>query len=288
MYHPSVSNVADDRQQRESLWRRLVRKYRLSVLHEDTLAESWHIRLSLLGSVTILTLMFLLTVGLLSVLIIYTPIRNILPGYSEDVRQHLVETSARLDSLQTTMEVQQHYLDVLKGVMAGEVSTDTVQPLDSLEAVMREQLLEAKNEATEEFIAQYEAKEKSSFQLFDIQETTPVYTFFRPAHGVIQQTYDPQNGRWGVTLRTPDNENVTAVLAGVVVHIDYEIDNTFTIIVQHTTYLSVYRHVKRVLKRVGDAVKAGESIALTDNRMPLYFELWQNGQSINPEEVIAF
>ncbi|MBQ7191676.1 MAG: M23 family metallopeptidase [Paludibacteraceae bacterium] len=277
-----------EQKKQESWWHRITRKYRLSVMHEDTLSESWHVRLSWISVFTAFTLMFLLTVALLSVLIIYTPIRQILPGYSEDLRQGLVENTARVDSLQTTMEVQQRYLDVLKGVMSGEVSTDTVQPLDSLEAVMREQLLEAKNEATEEFLAQYENKERSSLQLFDIQETTPVYTFFRPAHGVILQGYDPQNSVYGISLRTADNENLTAVLAGVVVHIDYEIDNSYTIILQHATYLSVYRHAQRVLKHVGESVKAGESIAIAQAEPIFYFELWQNGHSINPEEVIAF
>ena len=278
----------EEKHRKESLWRRITRKYRLSVLHEDTWAESWHVRLNWISVLFFFTVMFLLTVGLLSALIIYTPVRQVLPGYSEDIRQQLVETTARIDSLQTTMDVQQHYLDVLKSVMTGEVSTDTLQPLDSMEVVLREQLLVAKREATEEFMAQYEEKERSSLHLFDIQETTPVYTFFRPAHGVILQPYNPQDGQYGISLQTPENENITSVLAGVVVHIDYEIDNTYTIIVQHTLYLSVYRHTQRVFKRVGEAVKAGESLALADSGKPLYFELWQNGSSINPEEVIAF
>ena len=52
-------------------------------------------------------------------------------------------------------------------------------------------------------------------------------------------------------------------------------------------YLSVYRNVLKPLKLVGDLVKAGESIAIMgeDN---LWFELWQDGKSINPEQVIAF
>ena len=278
--------MADNK--KDTFWARISRKYRLSVLHEDTLAESWHVRLSWLGAVTIVTLMFLLSVGLLSLLIVYTPIRNILPGYSEDLRRTLVENSARVDSLNTEMQLQQQYLDMLKLVMAGEVATDTVQPLDSMEVVMREKLLEAKNEATEEFMAQYEAKEKNNFQLFDIQQTAPVYTLFRPASGVVVQSIDPQNGVFGITLRTPENANVTSVLAGVLVYVNYEIDNTYTLIVQHTAYLSVYRHAGHVLRKVGDAVKAGESIALVSDDQQLVFELWQNGKNINPEEVIAF
>ena len=275
-------------EKKDSFWKRISRKYRLSVLHEDTLAESWHVRLSWLGALTITTLMFLLTVGLLSALIIYTPIRHILPGYSEDLRQQLVSATERMDSLQNEMALQHNYLDLIKLIMSGEVATDTIQPLDSIEVVMREQLLEAKNEATQEFMAQYEEKEKNSFQLFDIQQNTPVYTLFRPASGVVVRHYNPQSGDFGIDIKTPDNENITAVLAGVVVYVNYEIDNTYTLMLQHSSYISVYRHAGRVMKKTGDAVKAGESIALASKEFPLSFELWQNGKNINPEEVIVF
>ena len=54
----------------------------------------------------------------------------------------------------------------------------------------------------------------------------------------------------------------------------------------HGKYLAKV-DVTKVLKRVGDVVQAGESIAIVGN-MPLWFELWQDGKAINPEEVIAF
>lgn len=125
----------------------------------------------------VIALLFLLSLVLFSLVILYTPIRNYLPGYSENIRQQLVEESARVDSLGTSLELQRQYLNVIKQVMAGEVQSDTVQSLDSMQIIMREQLLEAKSEATAEFIAQYEAKEKDYLQLFDIANTTPTVSF---------------------------------------------------------------------------------------------------------------
>lgn len=270
-----------------SLWRRLRNRHRISVLDEATLVERWHIHLSGWGGIVVIALLFLLSLVLFSLVILYTPIRNYLPGYSENIRQQLVEESARVDSLGTSLELQRQYLNVIKQVMAGEVQSDTVQSLDSMQIIMREQLLEAKSEATAEFIAQYEAKEKDYLQLFDIANTTPTVSFFRPAHGVIIQSYAPKEQQYGVVLKTPEKENVTAVLAGRVVYLNYEIGNTYTIMLQHDNYLSIYRNTLKSLKNVGDAVAAGESIALVADQL-LWFEIWQNGQSINPEEIIAF
>ena len=277
----------ENQSNKESLRQRLRVKYRVSVLDELTLSERWHFRLNGWGAIVWIAILFLLALALFSLLILYTPIRNYLPGYSENIRQQLMVESARLDSMGTSLELQRQYLNVIKQVVAGEVESDTVQSLDSMQIIMREQLLEAKSEATAEFIAQYEAKEKDYLQLFDVANTTPVLSFFRPARGVVLQSFSAKEHRYEVTIQTAKRDNVTAILAGAVVYTHYELDNTYTIMLQHDSYLSIYRGVSKLLKRVGESVQAGESIALLEDK-PLYFQLWQNGQPINPEEVIAF
>lgn len=273
---------------KDSFWRRLLYKYRLSIMNEDTFMETWHTRLSRLSVFVLLTALFFVTLGIYSLLIFYTPIRNVLPGYSESIRQRLVEETLRVDSLSTTLSVQTQYLSVIRDIMAGEVKSDTVQSLDSLQIVQREQLLQAKSEATEEFMAQYEAKEKDNLQLFDVQQVTPVVTFFRPAHGVIVESYLPENKQFGVVIQTPKDENATAVLPGTVLVVEYQINNTYMMVLQHRDYISIYRNLADPIKRPGDVVKEGESIALTSDNCPLQFELWRRGETINPEEVIVF
>jgi biotin carboxyl carrier protein len=269
------------------IWERFGEKYRISVFDEKTLTEYLHVRLNGWIVVIVLAVMFLFTIGLFSLMILYTPMKNYLPGYSEDIRQGLIKESARIDSLGTSLQLQRQYLDVIKQVVAGEVHTDTMQTLDSMQIIMREELLDAKSQVTEDFIAQFEAKEKDNMQLFNIATTVPVLSFFRPAHGVIVQSFSEQDKQYGVAVKTLNNENVTSVLTGTIVYINYEIGNTYSVMIQHDSYLSVYRGVEKVLKQVGQVVKAGESIAIMGEKQ-LWFELWQNGKPINPEEVIAF
>ena len=78
-------------------------KYRLAMLDDLTLREVFHFRVSLLGAISIITITILSLIVLLSVLIVYTPLRNVLPGYSASLRQQLVQESARVDSLQTSL-----------------------------------------------------------------------------------------------------------------------------------------------------------------------------------------
>lgn len=277
--------MSDEKNRKRAQWLR--NKYRFSVLEETTLTEHFHVRLSGWSALITVAILFVLTLAIFSLVILFTPVRHYLPGYSEDIRQQLIEETARVDSLSMSLELQRQYLDVVKQVVAGEVHSDTVQSLDSMQIIMREELLEAKNEATEEFIAQYESKERDIMQLFDISNTAPVISFFRPANGSILQPFSDKEQRYGVAIQTPHNENVTAVLAGTVVHVNYEIDNTYSVVVQHTSYISIYRSLAKVMAHVGDYVQAGESLAITSDQ-PLWFELWHNGQALNPEKVIAF
>lgn len=84
------------------------------MLDDLTLREVFHIRVSLLGAISMITLSLIGLIVLLSVLIVYTPLRNILPGYSASLRQQLIQESARVDSLQADLTLQRQYLDVIK------------------------------------------------------------------------------------------------------------------------------------------------------------------------------
>ena len=278
----------DNNRQKKGFWQRARYKYRLTVMDESSLNEKWHIRLSGLGVFSMLFLLFVVVVCVFSLLIIYTPIRNVLPGYGESIRQQLITESARVDSLSTDIELQRRYLEVIKQVTAGEIQSDTVQSLDSMQIVMRAELLEAKNQATEEFLSQYEEKEKDYLQFFDTPNALPTISFFRPVQGVVTAHCVPEQKQYGIVLQTTDNKNITSVLSGTVIYVQQELDDTYTMMVQHENYLSVYRRNGTVLKPAGTQVQSGETLGIVSEQRLLEFELWKNGQCINPEEVIAF
>ncbi len=258
------------------------------MLDDLTLREVFHFRVSLLGAISMITVSFLLLVGLLSVLIIYTPIRNILPGYSESLRQQLIQESARVDSLQTDLTLQRQYLDVIKQLTAGDIHTDSVQSLDSLQRVERARIAEQRSEATDAFMAHYEQKERDRLLLFDNTTPTNVRQLYRPVRGVVLQSARPDLRQYGVVIRAAKNENVMATTRGTLVSVERMADNTFTMILQNAAFMTVYRHVSSALKMQGATVERGESIGMMDGEHDLVIELWDAGQFVNPEEVIVW
>ncbi|MDD2612831.1 MAG: M23 family metallopeptidase, partial [Bacteroidales bacterium] len=75
----------------------------------------------------------------------------------------------------------------------------------------------------------------------------------------------------------------------------YTTDYDYVIEVQHNNdYISVYKYMSELLKKQGDKVKAGEAIGIVGKSPAragfphLYFELWNKGVAINPQDYIVF
>lgn len=258
------------------------------MLDDLTLREVFHFRVSLLGAISMITVTIVVLLALLSVLIVYTPIRNILPGYSESIRQQIIQQSSRVDSLQTDLMLQRQYLDVIKQLTAGDIQSDSVQSLDSLQRVERTRILEQRDEVTEAFLSQYELKERDRLQLFDNTSGPSMRSLYRPVRGVITRSARPESRQYSVSVRTGKNENVLATLRGTIVSAERLEDNTFAVTLAGGSFLTVYQHVGKVLKQPGTQVESGETIGMMDGVHELLLSCWDDGQFVNPEEIIVW
>lgn len=99
----------------------------------------------------------------------------------------------------------------------------------------------------------------------------------------------PEGGLWrGIVLRSPEGTGVQAVAAGRVVYANWLSGFGNIMIVDHgAKYLSVYAYNQSLLKRVGDIVAAGDTIATvgaTGGQVDsgLYFEIRHQGTPVNP------
>ena len=95
--------------------------------------------------------------------------------------------------------------------------------------------------------------------------------------------------KWhGVTIAAKSGVEVKAVTTGKVVFADWFRNMGLLIILDHGEgYMSLYGHNERLLKKPGDWVLAGESIARVGDsggqgKSALYFEIRQAGSPVNP------
>ena len=114
-----------------------------------------------------------------------------------------------------------------------------------------------------------------------------------PVSGVQSRGFDAGRGHFAIDLAATEGTPVRAVGAGYVVFADWSHDGGHTIAVQHPGgYLSVYKHNGRLLKRVGDRVRARETVALSGNTGEitsgphLHFEVWRDGLAQDPSALL--
>ncbi len=113
--------------------KRLRNKYLLVVMNEDTYEEVVKFKLSRLSVYIVLSSVFVLLTILTVALIVFTPIKYYLPGVGYgDARQvkEFRQLKIRTDSMENAMKFKQQYLDNLKKVLEGKVSSLDTNKLD--------------------------------------------------------------------------------------------------------------------------------------------------------------
>ena len=108
--------------------RQLRNRYRLVIMNDDTYEEVVTFKLSRLSVYAICSSIFVILTGLTIALIVFTPLKQYLPGYgSMGARHELQAMKMKTDSLELAMNYKDVYLYNLKKTLAGDV----MQPLDT-------------------------------------------------------------------------------------------------------------------------------------------------------------
>ncbi|KAA6325387.1 Murein DD-endopeptidase MepM [termite gut metagenome] len=279
---------------RKSFWRKMMFKYKLTVINEDKLEDVLEVYVSKFNTITtLLSLLFILFI-IIGCIMAYTPIRNVLPGYmNNEVRAQVVSNALRVDSFQQVIAMQNLYIMNIQDIFRGTVKADTVQSMDSL-TVLRADSLKERTRREEEFRSKYEEAEKYNLTSITSPPDASGLNFFRPTRGMISGHFDLDAKHYGVDIAVNPNESVLATLEGTVILSTYTIQTGYLISVQHNQgFVSVYKHCGSLLKEEGDRVKAGDAIALVGNNKSttgphLHFELWYKGKPVNPENYVVF
>lgn len=280
---------------RKAFWHNIKFKYKLTVTNENTLEDIVCIHVSKLNGLSWLLLAVSVIFLFAATVIVFTPLRNYLPGYmNSEVREQVVLNALRADSLQQVVARQNLYIMNIRDIFAGTVRVDTVQSIDSLTILRSDSLME-RTRQEEEFRKQYEEKERYNLTAVDINKDASGLIFYRPTRGMMSSGFNPDAKHFGIDIAANPNESVLATLDGTVILSTYTAETGYVIQIQHgQNFVSVYKHCSSLLKKEGDSVKGGEAIALVGNTGEkttgphLHFELWHRGRAIDPSKYIVF
>ena len=104
--------------------KKLLHKYRLVILNEDTFEERFAIKLTRLNVFVIVALSSILLVSGTILLIAFTSLREYIPGYSSTaLKRQATALNYKTDSLQQVIALNEQYYASIKRVLTGDVRT---------------------------------------------------------------------------------------------------------------------------------------------------------------------
>lgn len=277
---------------------RLLRKYRLTIHNENKLENVLGFYISPLWVILSLFFSFLLVAGVLYLIVVLTPVGELLPGYiNKGTKKELIGYNLRIDSLTREVEKQDRYIANVKAIISGEMPVDSVTSLP--QPYSSDSIDIETTELEERFAKEWEEREKYNItsQATNVSELQEL-NLFRPARGEIINSFDMNSGHYGIDIAEMPDESILAIHDGIVVMSDYTANDGYTIVLQHReNMVSIYRNCYRLLKSVGDKVVGGEVIGTFGSKLTgdsvakkkfLHLELWHRGKPLDPNIYIAF
>lgn len=272
--------------------------YRLVLRKDETLEEVASYKLTLLNIYILLSSIVIVVMGLMVVVIFFTPLKRLVPGYAEP-SQHpdYVKLSKKMAALESEMEsyrvYYQHFNQLTRlpdSIEVPNVTYTSTADKNNGEIVQFEGESVVNTEPKHSPSAiNVGSTPTSVLKLADFRYLMP------PISGVVSSQFDAESGHFGVDVLAPHDTPVKAIWDGHVITADWTLETGYTIGIQHSNdMVSFYKHNASLLKRSGAFVRAGEAIAIIGNtgKMTsgphLHFELWLSGKPVDPTNYIDF
>lgn len=245
------------------------------------------------GIVGLIILIFITLLLLMS----YTSILDILPGYRTDAEKreaHLRESIMRLDIMERNMSEILAYNEAVATIMGG--STPTVHSTVMTDTIRydKSRILPTRADTL------LRAALESTTGDYSLSNTKPLKSeaamFSSPMRGSITRNFDAPESSYDVAIMSIDgDDSVMAVENGTVIGTVEHGQGIGSVTIQHGGgYISVYKQLGEILVRKGQTVQSGAVIGrlntpeAEEQNTTLEFELWRDGTAVDPERYILF
>lgn len=284
------------KQKEKKFRKKLLHKYRLVILNEDTFEERFAIKLTRLNVFVIVSLgSIVLVVGTI-LLIAFTSLREYIPGYSSTaLKRQATELNYRADSLQQVIDNNEKYYLSIKKVLTGDVSSVQFNRDSIVDATEIDPSEINLSPTREDSLLRAIVDEEDKYNVFESSISSSNFVLFPPVNGTISEGYNIKEKHFAVDIAVPNNTPVKATADGTVIFSEWTAATGYVVIIEHSyDIISVYKHNASLTKQQGDLVKSGEVIALAGNTGELssgphlHFELWNKGYPVNPTNYIDF
>lgn len=277
----------------------LTTRYQLIIRNEENFAEKTSLGFTyakvILFSVILFAIMFFISLFLSKTILA----KWYDPRHAQMLmNQQLLELDEKVDSLATEVDRKDRFISNFQRVLSGDTSSfeDPSKVLVGEKTALNNKEELNLTPADSLFRKDFEKSDLSLITLTSMKYRELQGTFFfSPLTGFISDRFDNKKGHYGVDIVSKANEPVKSIADGTVIFSAWTQDTGYVMMIQHSgNLISVYKHNAELLKKVGNFVNAGEIIAIVGNSGEmtdgphLHFELWYNGNPLDPEEFVTF
>jgi murein DD-endopeptidase MepM/ murein hydrolase activator NlpD len=280
-----------------STW--LTTRYQLIIRNEEDLSEKSNVGFTYAKLSVIFVIIFAALI-LLSLFLSRTILAKWFdPRYEvAEANKKIIELSMKVDSLSYDVQRKDMFINTFKSIVSQDF-----KGIDSTAALPVKTPGSSKDNQLD-YIAPIDSQIRKEFEQqgdlyagLNAQYSTALQDIylFPPVSGIVSAPFDLRKEHYGIDIVAKADEPVKCVADGSVLMASWTQDSGYVIVVQHRNNLiSVYKHNSALLKKVGNFVSAGEIIAFIGNTGELttgphlHFELWMNGNPVDPEDFISF
>jgi murein DD-endopeptidase MepM/ murein hydrolase activator NlpD len=288
--------MAKKKKKEKKFTKKLLHKYRLVILNEDTFEERFAIKLTRLNVFVLTSLSAIFIIFFTILLIAFTPLREYIPGYSSaKLKKEASMLNYKTDSLVQELELNKRYYASIKKVLTGDVSTVDFNRDSVIEAAKNDPEILQTTTNRQDSLLREKVEKEDKYNLFEESSSPNNFVLFPPVNGTISEGYNIEDKHYAVDVVVATNTPVKATADGTIIFAEWTVETGYVVIIEHNQELiSVYKHNAAITKSQGDLVKAGEVIAMSGNTGELstgphlHFELWSKGYPVNPTNFIDF
>lgn len=279
------------------LKQKLINKYRLIIVNDDTFEERFSFTLSRLNVYVFGGIFAILVISLTTLLIAFTPLREYIPGYSSTaLKIKATKLTYELDSLQHVYQVNNTKLDAITKILMGEVDVESYEEhVDSVMIEIQRSNPEELYASAADSLFRQKIENEDKYDVSVSDQKNIGIALFAPTSGTITNGFNPEQEHYAVDIAVKENTPIKAIADGTIIFSEWSVDTGYVIIIDHgNSLLSVFKHNSQLYKNQGELVKMGEVIATAGSTGQLstgphlHFELWYNGYPLDPTEFMDF
>ena len=288
--------MAENTKPKKKFTKKLLHKYRMVVLNEDTFEERFSFRLTRLNVFVAVGISAILLIAMTTFLIAFTPLREYIPGYSSAaLKEKATKLAYTSDSLQNRMRMNDQYLKSIQDALRGEFDVEQLDRDSILSQPITDLEYQEINRIKADSLLREEVAQEDKYNILPTATDNINFSLFPPVKGTISESYNIENKHYAIDIVTTRNSPIKSVADGRVIFAEWTAETGYVIIIEHSYgLLSVYKHNASLSKSQGDIVRSGEVIATAGNTGEfttgphLHFELWNEGNPVDPSEYIDF